>query len=57
MGELRGKLASVQISRQREMKGTAAMGLNIIQVIEKDSVITHNINKSDHDLFKTILKD
>ena len=33
------------------------MTLKIQQANEEHSVTTHNINKSDHDLFKTILKD
>ena len=33
------------------------MALKIRQVVEEDLVISHNINKSDHDLLKIILKD
>ena len=33
------------------------MALKIRQVVEEDLVTSHNINKSDHDLFKIILKD
>ena len=57
VAELRERLANVQISRQQEMQRTAAMALKIRRVVEEDSVTTHNINKSDHDLFKTMLKD
>ena len=57
VAELRERLANVQISRQQEMQRTAAMALKIRQVVEEDSVTSHNINKSDHDLFKTILKE
>ena len=39
------------------MQRTAAMALKIRQVVEEDSVTSHNINKSDHDLFETILKE
>ena len=51
------RLANVQILRQQEMHWTAAIALKIRQVVEEDLVTSHNINKSDHDLFKTILKD
>ena len=57
MAELRERLANDQISRQQEMQRTAATALKIRQVVEADSVTSHNINKSDHDLFKTILKN
>ena len=33
------------------------MALKIRQLVEEDLVTSHNINKSDHDLFKIILKD
>ena len=57
VAELRERLANVQISRQQEMQRTAAMALKIRRVVEEDSVTTHNINKNDHDLFETMLKD
>ena len=45
------------ISRQQKKQRTAAMALKIRQLVEEDLVTSHNINKSDHDLFKIILKD
>ena len=57
VAELRERLANDQISRQQEMQRAAATALKIRQVVEADSVTSHNINKSDHDLFKTILKN
>ena len=45
------------ISRQQKKQRTAAMALKIRQLVEEELVTSHNINKSDHDLFKIILKD
>ena len=57
LDELREQIANnIQISRQQETQRTAAMALKIRQVAEEDSVTGRNINKSDHDLFRTVLK-
>ena len=57
LDELREQIANnIQILRQQETQRTAAMALKIRQVAEEDSVTGRNINKSDHDLFRTALK-
>ena len=57
VAELRERLANVHISRQQDRQRTAVMALKIRQVVEEDSVTSHNINKSDHDFLKLFEKD